>query len=416
MKKMLFIMALLLMGAVAAFAQSPTLPYQALVRNGNNRLVQDSTFTIDVEILQGSVVKYSESRTVTTSRNGMVSFYIGSAAGRTSYTGSLNDVSDWSVATFRQTYHLAGGDLVVTDPVNAVPYALQAANGGGGDVTALTNRVNTFNANVCDSVAACLPGNSDLQNAINNVASTYLTTNSYVDQSTVNSTIHDSITNRISSQIHDSIADALTGNVTTSNLCTAISACTDVASLSGDNTFTGDNTFSGDNDFTGGTTTVASGFTLGTTTSSNCGNVAVNACDLLAVFDSIQRTFAQLRNEISGLRDSLNTLPSATAPAFQNLSFSNGSTSVDVTASFDDGGATIEGLTKNTEYYVCVIADNGDKQDTVKATVGVLLPAVPPARTTVPSTTPTSTWAATATIAAAVSRFAACAINVRLNG
>lgn len=44
----------------------------------------------------------------------------------------------------------------------------------------------------------------------------------------------------------------------------------------------GTNTYTGANDFTGGTTKVASGFKIGTTTAANCNNMAVNACDLLA--------------------------------------------------------------------------------------------------------------------------------------
>ena len=67
----------------------------------------------------------------------------------------------------------------------------------------------------------------------------------------------------------------------------------------------GDNTYTGDNDFTDGTTTVASGFTMGTTTTANCGNVAVNACDLLAVFDSLNRRVQGVFDSLKHLNDSL---------------------------------------------------------------------------------------------------------------
>ncbi len=171
MKKNLAILALLLVNSVAVFAQTtPMFPYQAVVRNASNRLVQDSTFTLTVEILQGAEVKYSETREATTDRNGMVSFYIGNPVGRTSFAGAIADVTDWSNASFRQTFALSSGDLVLTDPVAPVPYALQAANAGESSSTALSalaNRVNTFNTNVCDSVANCdFSGNVSIQNML----------------------------------------------------------------------------------------------------------------------------------------------------------------------------------------------------------------------------------------------------------
>ena len=42
------------------------------------------------------------------------------------------------------------------------------------DITNLENRVNEFNINVCDSVAACLSTNTDLQDVINNITNNYV--------------------------------------------------------------------------------------------------------------------------------------------------------------------------------------------------------------------------------------------------
>lgn len=138
MKKTIFVVwALLFVNFAAVVAQTaPMFPYQAVVRNASNRLVQDSTFIITIQILQETEVKYSESREITTDRNGMVSFYIGNPVGRTSFAGAIADVTDWSKASFQQIFQLSSGDLVLTDPVAPVPYALQAANAVNGvDIT-----------------------------------------------------------------------------------------------------------------------------------------------------------------------------------------------------------------------------------------------------------------------------------------
>ncbi len=129
-----------------------------------------------------------------------------------------------------------------------------------------------------------------------------------------------------------------------------LSDANDYAKLAADNTFSGNNTFSG-------TVTVPSGFNLDTTTSVNCNNLAVNACDLLTVFDSIQRQFTALRTEIDGLRDSLQRLRGASVPDYTSMTFADKTeTSLTATADFDDGGATI------TEYNFC-ISTSADMSD-----------------------------------------------------
>ncbi len=247
MKKSILLLTILFAAIVASFAQtSPTFLYQAVVRNASNRLVQDSTFLVEIQILQGTTAKYREERTITTDHNGMVSFYVGSATGRTSFTGSIESVTNWSEASFKQTFHLGSGDLVVTDPVSPVPYALHTAN---------------------------------------------------------------------------------------------------AASLNQDNSFTGKNHF---ND----TVTVPSGFDF-STTSTTCRDVAVNACDLLTVFDSIQRQFAAMQTRMDAIQDTLNRLRTATNPVFNNMSFVETTNSLQVTADFSDGGAPI------TDYNFC-ISTNAD--------------------------------------------------------
>lgn len=120
----------------------------------------------------------------------------------------------------------------------------------------------------------------------------------------------------------------------------------DYAKLAGNNNFSGENTFSGDVTFSD-TVIVPSGFNFTTTTSESC-NMAVNACDLLTVFDSIQRQFTALRAEIDGLRDSLKDLRGASEPEFTAMNFERAENSLTATATFNDHGATI------TEYEFCI--------------------------------------------------------------
>lgn len=134
----------------------------------------------------------------------------------------------------------------------------------------------------------------------------------------------------------------------------------DYAKLAGNNNFSGENTFSGDVTFSD-TVIVPSGFNFTTTTSESC-NMAVNACDLLTVFDSIQRQFTALRAEIDGLRDSLQDLRGARAPELTDLNFERTESSLTATATFNDHGATI------TEYEFCISTSQEMTEPTCQTT------------------------------------------------
>lgn len=88
----------------------------------------------------------------------------------------------------------------------------------------------------------------------------------------------------------------------------------DYVTISSEQTISGDKTYIGINDFSNATMTVASGYTLGTTTSQNCTATVVNACDLAMVFDSLQRQFSDVMFEIDNLRDTLANLRYAFGP------------------------------------------------------------------------------------------------------
>ncbi len=175
MKKTILLLTIIFASLVAVFAQTtPTFPYTAVVRNANNRLVQDSTFLVTVQVFENTVERYSETRLVTTDQNGLVSFNIGSVETGVYPSGSLNDVTDWSKVSFTQTFHLASGDVVVTDSVHPVPYALQVANATGDYVTIGTDQTitgdKTFEGN------NDFTGVTDLTEGVTKVASAFEST------------------------------------------------------------------------------------------------------------------------------------------------------------------------------------------------------------------------------------------------
>ncbi len=199
------------------------------------------------------------------------------------------------------------------------------------DLTELENRVNTFNTHVCDSVKDCVTG--WIHDSIaNNIADN------------ISSQIHDSIVyninNTISEQIHDTVSNYLTNNhyVTETDLCTTIETnCTNVALRNG-------NTFTGEHHFTGAdSVTVPDAITpdLATALASPCTQEAVNLCDLLAVFDSLNRRIQELADDLDELKNAIP--PVANAPTVSNVT----STSMNVKANATSQGAAI------TSYEFC---------------------------------------------------------------
>ena len=134
-----------------------------------------------------------------------------------------------------------------------------------------------------------------------------------------------------------------------------------------------------DNNFIG-TNTVPRGFDINATDGTNCNNIVVNACDLWAVFDSLNR-------RITALANALDSIKNATPPVFNSITLSDiTTTSMKVTSSFTSPGFNIssyefcysknadmstatcassnspemllEGLDPYTTYYVTVSATN----------------------------------------------------------
>ncbi len=330
MKKILLFTIMALLTVASAVAQTTTLSYQAVVRDAYNKFVQDSDIPVDVSITTEGTERYFESRTAHTNHNGVISFSIG-GAGRTwpvagHPTNDLSAVTGWANATITVTYHLASGDVAVNTPVSAVPYALEVSPSAipaqvQADWNVSDNTSSAYIQNKPGLATVATTGSyndlSDKPDAPGNAAIIIEKNNTavdnglfYVDQST-NQTI----------------------NIDVPTTVAELTDAADYAKVAADNSFTGTNT-------------VPSGFNMETTTAANCGNVVVNACDLLAVFDSLSR-------RITVLEDALDALMHAVPPTVTVSLSDIYSTSMKANAVANDNGIAI------ISYEFC-ISENSD--------------------------------------------------------
>ena len=118
---------LLMMVLLAGFAMAQTpqkLSYQAVVRNSANQLVanQPVTVTVDITDAAGSTNYYSETHSVTTNPNGLISLMVGEGS---PVSGKMSDVIWWDAA-IKTTIDVTGTKIENTTLVTAVPYALHA--------------------------------------------------------------------------------------------------------------------------------------------------------------------------------------------------------------------------------------------------------------------------------------------------
>ena len=123
MKKILTLFVMLLCGWSIVSAQTPAFGYQMVVRNADNELVTGTDVTLTIAVLSGAEELYSETKQATTDDLGMLGVLVGTV------TPADFAAIDWSVAdTISTTVSIDGeDDLVFKTPIQAVPYALQAA-------------------------------------------------------------------------------------------------------------------------------------------------------------------------------------------------------------------------------------------------------------------------------------------------
>ena len=122
--KKLILLALVLFSAATMLAQTNRMSYQAVVRNAANELVAEENLTVAIRISDAnSTSAFSETHSVTSNRNGVISLMIGEGSGQ---SGNMTSV-DWRTAQIHTVVTLSdGATLTNTTPVNAVPYAFYA--------------------------------------------------------------------------------------------------------------------------------------------------------------------------------------------------------------------------------------------------------------------------------------------------
>ncbi len=225
------------------------------------------------------------------------------------------------------------------------------------NIAANTTNIATNTTNISNNTTNIAANTTNISNnttKINNNTANIATNTTNISNNTTNiaantTNINNLILHTKKAAIRDSVAGQIHDSIAANNLVT----------INNNQTISGDKTFTGTNDFTRGTTTVASGFTIGTTTIANCNNVAVNACDLLAVFDSIQRrmdnmeaVIADLQDEVSNLRDSLRILRGDSIPKLPTVSTSS-VTGITETTATCGGNVTADGGADVTARGVC---------------------------------------------------------------
>jgi len=122
---------------LAVLAQTPEkFSYQSVIRDADGKLIQNQTIGIRISVLKGSpggTEVYTETHSVTTNSNGLVTLAIGQ--GITSDT--LSNI-DWSSSTYflkTETDPTGGTDYSITGVSQflSVPYALYAKSAGEAD-------------------------------------------------------------------------------------------------------------------------------------------------------------------------------------------------------------------------------------------------------------------------------------------
>ena len=160
MKRIFLFFAMVVM-SVFAMAQVPQkITFQALLRNSDNELVTNQTITMEISVMTGSnTVVYTETQTVTTNVNGVVTLVIGEGKAT---EGTFSGI-DWGAGNYylQTTADLGGGAsaIVGTTPLLSVPYAFYAEKAGNIDYA---TKEDTYSRAEIDSLFELLGSGSKL--------------------------------------------------------------------------------------------------------------------------------------------------------------------------------------------------------------------------------------------------------------
>jgi len=143
MRKIIILLVAVLLSA-SIYAQSlQNMSYQAVIRNTDNTLVNNTAVGIRISILQGSATGtsvYVETQNPTTNANGLVTLEIGSG----SVVSGIFDSINWANGPYfiKTETDVNGGSnysISGTSPLLSVPYAIYANQAGSANYNNLTN-------------------------------------------------------------------------------------------------------------------------------------------------------------------------------------------------------------------------------------------------------------------------------------
>ena len=132
--------------AMTMFAQNDKISYQAVVRDTENKLVANKSVEVTVNIYNGTATTaaYTETQTVTTNLNGLISLQIGPNG-----TNANWNSIEWNQARIETTVKLNGTQLgTLAMPLTAVPYAMYAKYADNVDPDALAAQMHDTANNV----------------------------------------------------------------------------------------------------------------------------------------------------------------------------------------------------------------------------------------------------------------------------
>jgi microcystin-dependent protein len=123
MKKINLLLICLILSAYNLIAQ-PGFSYQAILRNADGSLRANESVLLDVELIQDSVVVYSESHSVTTNDFGVFSIVVGEGAGEETYSPAifLSNDSSYIPETYLKVSE-SGGNVLSETKLLGVPIA-----------------------------------------------------------------------------------------------------------------------------------------------------------------------------------------------------------------------------------------------------------------------------------------------------
>ena len=130
MRKILTLLVMVFMTMVVVAQNNSVISYQAVVRDGQNRLAINEAVSVTISVLDANnTVQYTETENVTTNANGLISLNIGD--GDPTAFAAIS----WIDAKFQTTINLTnlGYQVTNTSPVSVVPVAMYALSSGNSD-------------------------------------------------------------------------------------------------------------------------------------------------------------------------------------------------------------------------------------------------------------------------------------------